>query len=149
MPCRNLILNTQSSTRYLVLCQLAGVRLFYDHFGVGTWVFRTIRTRCNGRNTPPPQVWLSRLFINFRLVVVFCFFQSYSSYNNRRKILFYVTKTKFISIFFFFAAESPPFQPVQQRRRLSEIAIKVLDEKIAESNRVVTPYFLIEMQTLT
>ena len=78
-----------------------------------------------------------------------CFFQSYSSYNNRRKILFYVTKTKFISIFFFFAAASPPFQPVQQRRRLSEIAIKVLDEKIAESNRVVTPYFLIEMQTLT
>ena len=51
--------------------------------------------------------------------------------------------------YFFFVAASPPFQPVQQRRRLSEIAIKVLDEKIAESNRVVTPYFLIEMQTLT
>ena len=86
------------------------------------------------------SAWLWWCFVFFKVI--------HRIILNRRKILFYVTKTMFISIFFF-AAASPPFQPVQQRRRLSEIAIKVLDEKIAESNRVVTPYFLIEMQTLT
>ena len=54
---------------------------------------------------------------------------------------------KLISIIFF--SRPHLFDWSGEARRLSEIAIKVLDEKIAESNRVVTPYFLIEMQTLT
>ena len=101
-----------------------------------------------------PQVWYDDIrwiliFVRIRKSKKFphrvvVFYKIIHPYIEEKYYFTWPTKAYFHNFFF----ASPPFRPVRRWRRLSEIAIKV-DEKIAESNRVVTPYFLIEMQTLT